>query len=102
MDITSDHKLGRLRMRRDPQVYENLYTSKSKLPSDLEDYFKSLPVDKKIDNDAVLKCEGHDDDLEGIITEFYEAFWPVLNNLFSHLFTEKSCDTVDLLKHISP
>ena len=71
--------------------YENLYTSESKSPSDLEDYFKTLPVVNKFDNDAKLKCErlitysdcekalskmktNKAPGLDGITTEFYEAF----------------------------
>ena len=85
--------------------YENLYTSKSKSPSDLEDYFKTLPVVNKLDNDAKLKCEwlityseyekalskmktNKAPGLDGITTELYKAFWPVLGNLIVHVFDE--------------
>ena len=81
--------------------YENLYTSESKSPSDLEDYFKTLPVVNKLDNDAKLKCEGlitysecekalskmktnKAPGLDGITTEFYKTFWPLLGNLIVH------------------
>ena len=85
--------------------YENLYTCESKSPSDLEDYFKNLPLVNKLDNDAKQKCEGlitysecekalskmktnKAPGLDGITTEFYKAFWPLLGNLIVHVFNE--------------
>ena len=59
----------------------------------------------KLDNDAKLKCEGliiysecekalskmktnKAPGLDGITTEFYKAFWPLLGNLIVHVFNE--------------
>ena len=78
--------------------YEQLYESKSISLSELDEYFKSLPVECKLDEDAKSQCGGpvtyneceralsmmksnKSPGLDSIATEFYKKFWPILGNL---------------------
>ena len=85
--------------------YEQLYESKSTSLSELDEYFKSLPVECKLDEDAKSRCEGpvtyneceralsmmksnKCPGLDSITTEFYKTFWPILGNLLVQVFNE--------------
>ena len=78
--------------------YEKMYTAKPSSYSTLNAYFSSLPRERVLGNDSQLKCEGlvsypecmqslnkmkknKSPGLDGITTEYYQEFWPLIGNL---------------------
>ena len=85
--------------------YKELYTNKPCSDENLESYFSSLPREHILDNEPQSKCEGlvsyaeclhalnkmkknKSPGMDGITTEFYQAFWPLLGNLLVGVFNE--------------
>ena len=78
--------------------YKELYTNKPCSDENLESYFSSLRRKHILDNESQSKCEGlvsyaeclhalnkmkknKSPGMDGITTEFYQAFCPLLGNL---------------------
>ena len=85
--------------------YENLYTSNSVPHSDIETYYQSLTFENILDDINKENCEGlvtynecetslnkmkknKSPGLDGLTTEFYQTFWPVVGNLLINVFNE--------------
>ena len=92
--------------------YEKLYTAEPSSYDQLDSYFSSLPREHILGNDSKLKCErlvsyteciqslnkmkkNKSPGLDGITTEFYLEFWPLIGNLLVDVFNH-SHDTGNL------
>ena len=92
--------------------YEKLYTAKPSSDTILDAYSSSLPRERVLGNDSQLKCEGlvsypeciqslnkikknKSPGLDGITTEFYQEFWPLIGNLLVDVYNQ-SHDTESL------
>ena len=85
--------------------YEHLYKSNPSQEDDIDLFLESLPKEKIINDTQSLQCEGlitfeectvalkkmkHNKSpgLDGITTEFYQAFRPLLGNFFVDVYNE--------------
>ena len=85
--------------------YEDLYKDRSTSVDDTDSYFRSITSENRLDDDNKLKCEGlvtHNEclkslnkmkgnkspGLDGITTEWYQAFWPLVGELLVDVFNE--------------
>ena len=89
-----------------------MYTAEPSSNDQLDSYFSSLPREHILGNNSKLKCEGlvsytecmqslnrmkknKSHGLDGITTEFYQEFWPLIGNLLVDVFNH-SHDTGNL------
>ena len=85
--------------------YEDLYKDRSTSVDDIDSYFRSITSENRLDDDNKLKCEGlvtyneclkflnkmkgnKSPGLDGITTEWYQAFWPLVGELLVDVFNE--------------
>ena len=85
--------------------YEDLYKDRSTSVDDIDSYFRSITSENILDDDNKLKCEGlvtyneclkslnkmkgnKSPGLDGITTEWYQAFWPLVGELLVDVFNE--------------
>ena len=85
--------------------YEHLYKSNPSQEDDIDLFLESLPEEKILNDMQSLQCEGlitfeeytvalkkmkHNKSpgLDGITTEFYQAFWPLLGNFLVDVYNE--------------
>ncbi len=86
--------------------YKNLYSTNIVNPNDdIDKFLNSIPKDNKLVNIDNAKCEGllsYDEckialnkmkknkspGLDGITTEFYQEFWPLIGNLLVNVYNE--------------
>ena len=82
-----------------------MYTSNAASSDDINAYFQPLPLENQLDDESQLNCEGpityeecekaiskmkqnKSPGLDGITTEFYQAFCPTLGNLLVTVFND--------------
>ena len=85
--------------------YTQLYQSNASIDGEIDRYVEAMPRENLLDDLDRLECEGlisleentiavgkmkHNKSpgLDGITTEFYQAFWPLLGNLLTEVFNE--------------
>ena len=85
--------------------YTQLYQSNASTDGEIDRYVEAIPRENLLDDLDRLECEGlisleertiavgkmkHNKSpgLDGITTEFYQAFWPLLGNLLTEVFSE--------------
>ena len=90
------------------QYYSKLYRNKSPSADAIQMFFESVVPEKQLDEEMRGKCEGEftlgecesainkmkknkSPCLDGISTEFYEKFWPLIGNLLVDVFNH-SCE----------